>query len=122
MKILLAIDSSTASQHVLDRAATRPWPSGTTFCVMTVVDVGRLERPPILVEETIHEAQSLVKSATAKFERRDLLDAKGEGRMITTLTCLSCHVGAEDAHVVAALESGRIGYGALAHASTHLSD
>ena len=66
MKILLAIDSSTASQHVLDRAATRLWPSGTTFCVMAVVDVGRLERPPILVEETIHEAQSLVKSATAK--------------------------------------------------------
>jgi nucleotide-binding universal stress UspA family protein len=66
MKVLLAIDSSTASQHVVDRAATRPWPSGTAFCVMSVVDVGRLERPPILVEETIHEAQSLVKSATAK--------------------------------------------------------
>ena len=64
MKILLAIDSSTASQHVINTAATRPWPSGTVFCVMSVVDMGRWEGLPALIEDAKHEAQSVVKCAT----------------------------------------------------------
>ncbi|HEV2315939.1 MAG TPA: hypothetical protein VGR94_11585 [Candidatus Acidoferrales bacterium] len=39
MKILLAIDSSSASQNVIVEAATRRWPSGTRFCVLHIVDV-----------------------------------------------------------------------------------
>jgi len=66
MKILLAIDSSTASQRVVTTVATRPWPSGTVFCVLTVVDVGRWEGLPTLIEDAKHEAQSLVKRATDK--------------------------------------------------------
>jgi nucleotide-binding universal stress UspA family protein len=60
MRVLLAIDSSTASQLVVSTAASRPWPSGTIFCVMRVVDMGRWEGLPVLVEDAKHEAQSLV--------------------------------------------------------------
>jgi nucleotide-binding universal stress UspA family protein len=63
MKILLAIDSSPASQLVATTAATRPWPLGTLFCVMTVVDIDRWEGLPALLEDAKHEAQSLAKRA-----------------------------------------------------------
>ncbi|MGO9647399.1 MAG: universal stress protein [Terriglobales bacterium] len=66
MKVLLAIDSSPASEYVVNTAATRPWPSGTAFCVMSVVDLGRWEGRPAVVEDAKREAQSLVKSATEK--------------------------------------------------------
>ena len=66
MKVLLAIDSSTASQLVVTTAATRPWPSGTVFCVMSVMDMGRWEGLPVLVEDAKHEAQSLVTHAMNK--------------------------------------------------------
>ena len=66
MKILLAIDSSHASQHVVDAAAIRPWPRGAVFCVMSVVDVARWEGLPALVEDAKHEARSMVRRATDK--------------------------------------------------------
>jgi hypothetical protein len=31
MKVLIAIDCSPASERVLEEAAARPWPEGTTF-------------------------------------------------------------------------------------------
>ena len=66
MKILLAIDSSTASQYVVNTAAIRPWPSGTAFCVFTVVDMGLWERMPALIEDAKREAQFLLKGTAEK--------------------------------------------------------
>ena len=66
MKILLAIDSSPASHLVVYLAATRPWPSGTAFCVMSVVDLSYFQKVPILVEDAKHGAQSLVERAADK--------------------------------------------------------
>ena len=63
MKILLAIDSSADSEVVVREAASRPWPSGTVFCVMTVVDMRSLEETPELIEEAKHEAEKLLMSA-----------------------------------------------------------
>jgi nucleotide-binding universal stress UspA family protein len=63
MKVLLAIDSSTASQYVIKTAASRPWPSGTLFCVVDVVDVRKFDGMPVLIEEEKHQAQLLVKGA-----------------------------------------------------------
>ena len=70
MKVLLALDSSPASQHVVNAAINRPWPSGTTFCVISVVDVGRWERHPGLVEDAKLQIQPLVKHATEKLTRQ----------------------------------------------------
>jgi hypothetical protein len=41
MKVLIAIDSSPSSQRVLEEAAVRPWPAGTNFSVVHVVDIQR---------------------------------------------------------------------------------
>jgi nucleotide-binding universal stress UspA family protein len=63
MKILLAIDSSGASELVVKEAASRPWPPGTVFCVITVVDIWSLEETPSLREGAQRQAKKLVTSA-----------------------------------------------------------
>jgi nucleotide-binding universal stress UspA family protein len=68
MKVLLAIDSSHSS-HVVDTAAALPWPSGTLFCVMSVVDMRHWEGLPALIEDAKQEAQSLVEAAADKLTR-----------------------------------------------------
>jgi nucleotide-binding universal stress UspA family protein len=65
MKVLLAIDSLPAS-HLVDAAAARPWPSGTVFCVMSVVDMRHWEGLPALIEDAKHQAQSAVRRAADK--------------------------------------------------------
>ena len=66
MKIVLAIDPSTASQYVINTAAVRPWPSGTVFSVLSVVDISLWEGLPELIEDAEREARFLVKGAADK--------------------------------------------------------
>ena len=47
MKVLIAIDSSPASQRVLEEVAARPWPSNTAFCITSAVEVGRFSGCPL---------------------------------------------------------------------------
>lgn len=65
MKVLLAIDDS-AKSHVVETAASSLWPSGTEFCVMSVVDLRHWDGLPQLVEDATHEAESVAKRATEK--------------------------------------------------------
>jgi nucleotide-binding universal stress UspA family protein len=69
MKVLIAIDCSPASERVLDEAAARPWPEGTTFSVVNVVDVHRFARLPALIEDAKCEAKKLVKAGAEKLLR-----------------------------------------------------
>jgi nucleotide-binding universal stress UspA family protein len=69
MKILIAIDCSPASERVLDEAAARPWPEGTAFSVVNVVDVHRFARFPALIEDAKREGDRLVKAGTEKLSR-----------------------------------------------------
>ena len=69
MKVLIAIDCSPASERVLDEAAARPWPEGTTFSVVNVVDVHRFARLPALIEDAKCEADGLVKAGSEKLLR-----------------------------------------------------
>jgi nucleotide-binding universal stress UspA family protein len=69
MKVLIAIDSSPASQIVLGEAIARPWPEGTIFSVVNVVDVQRFARFPVLIEDAKREADRLVKAGTDKLAR-----------------------------------------------------
>jgi nucleotide-binding universal stress UspA family protein len=69
MKILLAIDPSEASQYVVSEAAARPWPSGTAFCVIHVVDLAGLARVPALIESEKQSAHIIVKAAAEKLAR-----------------------------------------------------
>lgn len=63
MKVLLAVDSSAASEAVVEEAASRPWPLGTVFCAMNVVDIWTLEETPSLREPAEREAKRVVTSA-----------------------------------------------------------
>ena len=69
MKVLIAIDSSSASHQVLDEAAVRPWPEGTTFCVANVVDVQRFARLPALLEDAKSAGEGVVKGGVEKLVR-----------------------------------------------------
>lgn len=71
MRVLLAVDSSGASQYVIAEAVARPWSSDTIFCVQSVLDVLDYEAMPALaeVEELKHEARSLVMGATCELSR-----------------------------------------------------
>jgi len=69
MKILLAIDSSSASQNVIAEAATRPWPSGTRFCVLHIVDVLGIGRSLAMIDEEKRYGQTLVAAAAEKLIR-----------------------------------------------------
>jgi nucleotide-binding universal stress UspA family protein len=64
MRVILAIDPSTGSQHVVNEAAARPWPTGTTICALSVVDMGSWEGLPTLLEDAKHAAQTQVEKAT----------------------------------------------------------
>jgi nucleotide-binding universal stress UspA family protein len=67
MKVLVGIDSSSASKDVVNEAAQRPWPSGTVFRILNVVDLIGVARIPALFQDAKRNAQSLVKAATDQF-------------------------------------------------------
>lgn len=67
MKVLLAIDS--CESQVIKHIASRPWLSGTQFCVMSVVDLRHWEGLPQLIDDAKYTAQSLVNCATAKLTK-----------------------------------------------------
>lgn len=69
MRVLIAMDSSSASQHLLDEAVARPWPADTIFSIVNVVDIQRFTRFTVLVEEAKREAEELLKAATEKLVR-----------------------------------------------------
>ena len=67
-KVLLAIDSSAASKNVVDEAVARPWPKGTTFFALNVVDIN-FARFPVLLDETKRQAAALVREAAERLAR-----------------------------------------------------
>jgi nucleotide-binding universal stress UspA family protein len=66
MKVLIAIDSSPASQRVLEEVAARPWPSNTAFCIVSAVEVGRFSELPALVADAQGECEQIVKAGAVK--------------------------------------------------------
>ncbi len=52
MRILIAVDGSSASDTVIQEAAARPWPKGTEMWLVTAVDPFFFTRAPLLLEET----------------------------------------------------------------------
>ena len=66
MKVLIAIDSSAASQRVLEEVAARPWPSNTAFCIVSAVEVGRFAELPALVEDGKRECERLLKAGATR--------------------------------------------------------
>jgi nucleotide-binding universal stress UspA family protein len=69
MRILIALDASPASSHVVDEAVARPWPAHSEFSVIHVVDEGHFASHPRIDEHAKCEGESLVKSAADRLSR-----------------------------------------------------
>lgn len=72
MKVLIATDCSPAADLVVAEAAARPWPQGTTFSILNVLDLHRFAGLPALLEESKRKLDQLgvaMKGARAKLER-----------------------------------------------------
>jgi nucleotide-binding universal stress UspA family protein len=66
MKILLAIDASSASQSAVDEVAARPWPAGSQVEVLTAVWTSHPEVPGAIVDEMNARAHKLVEGAAER--------------------------------------------------------
>jgi len=71
MRVLIAVDGSRGSEVVLQEAVSRPWPLGTRFSLITVLDPFFFTRAPLLLDEA--------KAAAGKFlgEAAERLGAAG---------------------------------------------
>jgi nucleotide-binding universal stress UspA family protein len=64
MKILLAVDSSAASQAAVREVAVRLWPNGSTVRILNVVDPTYTWNAPGLKESMLMSAENLVRCAS----------------------------------------------------------
>jgi nucleotide-binding universal stress UspA family protein len=67
MRVLIAVDGSKASGIVLQETLARPWPRGTTFCLLTVVDPFFFTRAPLLLNEAREAAEKFLGEAAKSF-------------------------------------------------------
>jgi nucleotide-binding universal stress UspA family protein len=69
MKILLAIDVSASAETVVKEALRRPWPSGSSVCLLNVVDLFtfRSSANGRLIDAQLREAESAVRAAAERF-------------------------------------------------------
>jgi nucleotide-binding universal stress UspA family protein len=72
MKILLAIDSSSASRVAVDQVAARPWPANTQVMVLTAVDTREPFALSVIVEEINTRARQLVDKAVRQLRSAGL--------------------------------------------------
>jgi nucleotide-binding universal stress UspA family protein len=66
MKLLLAIDGSTASRTALDETVARPWPGGTKVEVLHVVEPSHLWTTSVTAEELTRRSTDLLTEAGAQ--------------------------------------------------------
>jgi nucleotide-binding universal stress UspA family protein len=76
MNVLVAVDNSEASQAVLQEVAARPWPAGTRFEVLNVVEPGHLWVVSSTVEEAMQASAVFVERAAGSL-RSATLEATG---------------------------------------------
>lgn len=72
MKLLVPIDSSPVSKTVVNEVARRPWPSGTTACVLHVIDWPQLPSSASLLQAARQSANLFVKAASDKLDKAGL--------------------------------------------------
>ena len=51
MKVLIAIDATPSCQGVVQAAAARPWPAGSSFLLATAIDPFFFARAPALLDQ-----------------------------------------------------------------------
>jgi nucleotide-binding universal stress UspA family protein len=115
MKILLTVDASPASKAALDAVAKRPWPTGSTVDVLTVVNTLEPWALAVIVEEMKARAQQLVDGAAMRLHLQGLSaeGVVGEGDPKHVILEHAAAMGADlivlGAHGMSALEQFLIG-------------
>lgn len=61
MRIFIGVDGSSSSDAVIQEAASRPWPTGSEFAVVTVVDPFFFPKAPLLLQEAKKSTQESLK-------------------------------------------------------------
>jgi len=77
MKMLLAIDTSSASQAALDEVAARPWPGGSSVDVLSVIEPSHLWTTSEAAEPSPRQAKAMVDAAVEQLRAKGL-KATGE--------------------------------------------
>lgn len=81
MKLLVAIDSSPTGDTVINQVARRPWPRGTSVCVLNVIDSRAISSDFVDVvafaESQSEAALSMVKAAAHRLSASGI-EARGE--------------------------------------------
>ncbi len=68
MKLLVAIDGSKASAHVLEQIAARPWPAGSTAEVLSVVEPSHLWTMSETEEQIVQQAREITERAATMLD------------------------------------------------------
>src|SRR4030095_1186369 len=64
MRVVLALNGISPCGEVVKAAAARPWPSGSSFCLLNVLDPYPFVRAPLLLERAkAHVRENLERSA-----------------------------------------------------------
>ncbi len=69
MKLLVAIDSSPESKFVVAEVTGRPWPSGTTACVLHIIEWPQPASDASLLPPFQQFAPLIVKDASDELRR-----------------------------------------------------
>lgn len=72
MNILIAMDASAASTAALEEISTRPWPAGTSFEIVTVVEPTHTWTTSEAVQSAAHAAQQTAEQAAASLCAKNL--------------------------------------------------
>ncbi len=64
MRILIALDATPPCAAIIHEAALRPWPSGSTFFLLHVLDPFRFVKAPISLQRAKDAAHSVLKNLT----------------------------------------------------------
>src|SRR5258706_131767 len=101
MKILVAIDSSPSSEVVLREVTARPWPRGSTICVINVLDLFAFPSGvggvgPVTDAEG-RAARILVEDAAKRLSREevDVMTTVTEGYPPTSIVAYASEWGAD---------------------------
>ncbi len=115
MQILLAIDTSDASQVALEEVATRRWPAGSRVEVLTAVDTSQPWALATVAEEINTRALQLVDTATALLRSRgltaDAIVSEGDPKTVILdhASAIKADLIVVGAHGVSALEAFLLG-------------
>ncbi|HKE06666.1 MAG TPA: universal stress protein [Candidatus Acidoferrum sp.] len=72
MRVLITLDGSAGSDAVVREAASRPWPAGTEFLVLTAIDPFFFTKAPLLLAEAKKDAEAALGESLESLRKNGL--------------------------------------------------